>query len=74
MTVKDLIERLQEWDPDAEVRVGRFCGTVDWGIKGISVYIHSPSDNQYCVYLGCENNHYQADHNQRTPQLLGKNN
>jgi hypothetical protein len=74
MTVKDLIQRLKEWDPNAEVRVGRYCGTVDWSIKGISVYMLSPSDNQYCVYLGCENNHCQADNNQRTPQLLEKTN
>lgn len=66
MTVKDLIQQLKKWDPDAEVRIGRGCGPVDWGIKGISVYFLSPTDNQYCVYLGCENKHYQREKIQQT--------
>jgi hypothetical protein len=73
MIVKDLIQRLQEWDPNAEVRIGRYSGAVDWSIKGISVYLLSPSDDQYCVYLGCENDHFQADIELRTLSLLEKN-
>ena len=67
MTVKDLIQHLKEWNPNAEVRVGRYCGPVDWNIKGISVYVHSPSDNQYCVYLGCGIIHHQGDKTQGLP-------
>ncbi len=61
MTVKDLIERLNEWDPNAEVRIGRYCGPVDWSIKGISLYVHSPLENQYSVYLACDNRYKSED-------------
>jgi hypothetical protein len=61
MKVKDLIRRLNEWDKDAEVRIGRYCGTVDWRIEGVSVYVLSPSEKQYCIYLGCEIAHYQGE-------------
>jgi hypothetical protein len=66
MTVQDLIQRLKDWDPNAEVRIGRYCGTVDWSIEGISVYVLSPSDEQYCVYLGCEIAHYKGERIQQT--------
>ena len=72
MTVKDLIQRLQEWDPNAEVRIGRYCGTIDWSIKGISVYILSPSDNQYRVYLGCDIAHYKGDRIQQAATIEEK--
>jgi hypothetical protein len=74
MTVKDLIQRLKDWDPNAEVRVGSHYGAVDWDIKGISVYILSPSDDQYCVYLGCKNKQYHVDTIPQTSPLLKKTN
>ncbi len=69
MTVKNLIQHLQKWDPNAEVRVGRYGGPVDWSIKGISVYILSPSDIQDYVYLGCEITNYEGERVQQTYSL-----
>jgi hypothetical protein len=74
MTVKDLIQHLAEWDPNAEVRIGSHYGAIDWSIKGISVYILSPSDDQYCVYLGCKKNQYQVDTIPQTSPFLEKTN
>ena len=61
MTVKDLIQQLKQWDPNAEVRIGRYGGPIDLSIKGITVYILSPSENQDYVYLRGEGTYYGAE-------------
>jgi hypothetical protein len=74
MTVKELTKCLNEWDPNAEVRIGGHCGMIDWSIRGISVYMLSPIDGQYCVYLGCKNNQNHGENIPQTSLLLEKSN
>ena len=66
MTAKNLIQQLKKCDPNAEIRVGTYCGTVDGVIKGISGNVLSPSNRQHCVYVGCEITHYKGEKVQRT--------
>lgn len=70
MTVKDLIQQLKKWNPDAEVRIGRYGGPIDCNIKGISVYILSPTKIQDYVYLGCEFTQYQGKKEQQTNSFV----
>jgi len=66
MTVKNLIRLLKNCDPNAQVRVGTYCGTVDGEMKGISANQLSPSNKQLCVYLECEIEHYKGERIQQT--------
>ena len=65
MTVNNLIHLLQKCDPNAQIRTGTSCGTVDGIIKGIHVNIVSPSNGKHCVYLECEITHYDGEKIQR---------
>ena len=66
MTVKNLIEMLGNCDPDAHVRAGTFCGTVDGIINGIHCNIISPSNGKQCVYLEFEITHFEGEKMQDT--------
>ena len=61
MTVKNLIQQLNKCDPNAQVRVGTYCGTVDGIIKEISGEVLAPSNKQHCVYLECEMEYYNGE-------------
>ena len=66
MTVKNLIRLLEQCNPNAQVRIGTICGTIDGNVKGISVNQLSPSSRTHCVYLECEITHYEGERIQQT--------
>lgn len=59
MTVKNLIHHLKKCNPNAEVRVGSCCGTIDGIVQEVSADVLSPA-NTHCVYIACKITHYNG--------------
>ncbi len=72
MTVNNLIQLLQKCDPNAQVRIGTYCGTFDGFINGIHTNIISPRNGEHCVYLEFEITHYEGESIQLT-NAVGEN-
>jgi hypothetical protein len=46
------MRRLKEWDQNVEVWIGRYCETIDLGIKGVSLYVLSRQTiNIVCITI-----------------------